>query len=174
MVAHGNQGVFRIDTTTLADGLHFVLVATTNEVGYVATKSFQLLVLNTPPELTILNPANGTSVSGQVGVTFLAKSNYLSNVSATIDGSPISSAGGYYLWNSASAPDGTHVLKVTATDQAGNVKTALSQFTTNNQSQTNALRYYLVGAGAIGVAAGVIATLALARLRRPKISAPPA
>jgi len=157
------QGTFYLDTTKLSDGPHLVVVTATDTVGFTAVKSFQLVVLNTPPAVVISSPINGSTVRGQVQVAFLVKTNYLSNVTAKIDGTPISGLSGSYVWNSAAAPDGSHVLTVTATDQAGNVRTVVSRFTTDNLTQ-NVIFWLYVGGAAV---AGAIVTLLVLRLRRP-------
>ncbi len=163
----------KIDTTGLPDGPHFVTVTATDVVGYTATSSFEFVALNTPPQILIGNPVNGTSLSGKVSVAFFAKSNYLANVTAKIDGIPISATGGSYTWDTTSVPDGSHVLTVIATDQAGNVKTVSSYFATNNQAQSSTFRYYVIGTAAVSALAGAVAATLIGRARRPKLPVAP-
>jgi hypothetical protein len=159
-------GTFYLPTTRLSDGPHLVVVTVTDAVGFSAVKSFQLVVLNTPPVVVIGSPVNGTTVRGQVQVSFLVKTNYLSKVTASIDGVPISAASGSYVWNSAAARDGSHILSVTATDQAGNVRTVVSRFNTDNTVQNEIFGAYI----ATAALAGAVITLLVSRLRRPDYS----
>jgi hypothetical protein len=156
-----------IDTTKLADGPHLIVLSVSNTVGFSTSKSFQLLVLNTPPAVVVGSPADGSTVNGMVQVSYFVKSSYLSNVTANIDGSPISSSGSA-AWNSANFPDGPHTLTVTATDQAGNVGSATVHFSSNNQGQVATFRNYLIATAAVAAVAGAVVTLAISRARRPK------
>jgi hypothetical protein len=173
MVAHSGHGTFWLDTGGLSDGPHLVVVTATNEVGYTAQKSFPLLVLRTPPTVVIGNPVNGSTVSGVVAVAFFAKTPYPGNVSASIDGTKISTSSGSYSWNSAAVPDGEHALVVNATDQAGNVGTATSHFFTNNQAQTTGVRNLIIETGAISAAGGALVAALILRMRVRSPRAPP-
>ncbi len=170
LLASGSTS-FKIETTGLPDGPHFVFVTATDVVGYTATSSFEMVVLNTPPQVLIGNPVNGTTVSGKVTLAFLAKTNYLADVTVKIDAAPISATGGAYTWDSTRAPDGKHVLTVTATDQAGNVRTASSYFSTSNQAQSLSLLYDIVGTAAVSALAGAVGARLIGRARRPKAPA---
>ena len=173
LVAHAGQGTFRIDTTTLADGPHLVVVTANDLVGHATIQTFQLVVLNTPPQVTVSYPVNGTTVNGQVNLAFSSSSPYLANMTASIDGSPVLANGTSYSWRSQSVADGLHQLKVIATDKAGNSRTVAVSFYTNNQAQsqqqarssTLAL-IYEAGAGVAGLLIGVVATLLVTRRRR--------
>jgi Subtilase family/Bacterial Ig domain len=157
------NGSFSIDTTKLPDGPNTVTITATDSVGLTASQSFVLTVLNTPPQVTIANPLNGSTVEGDVPLTFLARSNYIASITAEIDGKPLSTSGGSYLWDSASAPDGTHTLKVVAVDKAGNVGTSSVTFSTNNQAGRRQLNYTLEGTFAVAALLGAGVALAATR-----------
>jgi hypothetical protein len=170
-VVISGSGSFSIDTTKLADGPHYVAVTATDSVGYTNSSSFELVALNTAPQVLIGNPVNGSSVSGRVTLTFLSKSDYLANLTAKLDGVAIPTIDGSYQWDTASVPDGTHNLTVTATDQAGNSRTVTSIFDTKNAPQSQFTTYILATAGASALAGAAIAYLVV-RARRPKSAAP--
>ena len=89
----------------------------------------------TPPTLTLTNPRNGATVSGKVMVTTSASDNSsISGIrqSLYIDGTLKATAMGgtlSYSWNTSKIARGTHLLKVTATDPAGNATTVQSTVT---------------------------------------------
>ncbi|HEX2009522.1 MAG TPA: Ig-like domain-containing protein, partial [Roseateles sp.] len=80
----------------------------------------------TPPAVTIGNPANGSKVSGTVGITVQAADNTGSAALAQslyIDGQLVASSTGAtlsYKWNTRRASAGLHTIKATARDAAGN------------------------------------------------------
>ena len=91
----------------------------------------------TAPTVSITSPANGAAVSGAVNVTVNASDNLaVTSVSLSIDGgSAVSSnntAPFTNSWNSAAVANGTHTLKVTASDAAGNQATSTIQVNVNN------------------------------------------
>ncbi|MDA4123866.1 MAG: S8 family serine peptidase [Thaumarchaeota archaeon] len=165
-----NLGDIRIDTTKLADGPHYFTVTATDSVGYANSSSFEMVVLNTPPQVFIGNPVNGTTMSGKVTLSFFAKTSYLANLTAELDGKPMPVSGGSYAWDSSAVPDGSHRLTVTATDQAGNSRTVTSLFDTGNGAQAT-FRTYIIAAAAVSAIAGAAATYAIGRARRPRLAA---
>jgi thermitase len=83
----------------------------------------------TPPTLAISSPSNGAKVSGTVTITTSASDNngsagitqqlYIDGfLRSTVTGSPIK-----YNWNTRKVAKGTHTIKVTARDAAGNSTT---------------------------------------------------
>jgi hypothetical protein len=77
-----------------------------------------------PPVVTITSPANSAIVSGNVGIHATATDNVgVSQVSIYVDGTLQSTAPGSadsYNWNTRKAASGTHTIKATAWDAAGN------------------------------------------------------
>lgn len=93
----------------------------------------------TPPDVSILSPANGSAVSGtvslaasatdNVGVTKVAFLVDSVNVQTDADGSDGWSA----QWSSVNVGNGTHTVKAVAYDAAGNTATALASIAVSNQ-----------------------------------------
>jgi len=78
----------------------------------------------TPPVVSFISPANGTSVSGSVSISVNASDDRaVTSLSIALDGSPVTSfvVAPYMLsWDTLAASDGTHLLSATGTDAAGN------------------------------------------------------
>jgi hypothetical protein len=92
----------------------------------------------TAPTVSITSPANSASVSGTVSITASASDNvgvsvvtfFVDNVSiGTKTTAPYTAS-----WNSTGAATGSHVIKVTAQDAAGNLSTASIQVGINTTS----------------------------------------
>ena len=91
----------------------------------------------TPPSVSIGSPASGATVAGNIQVQGTATDNlgvttiqfYVDNqVVTTTPSSPFS-----FAWNSGNFANGSHVLKVVATDAAGNAGSVTISVTVNNQ-----------------------------------------
>jgi len=83
----------------------------------------------TPPTVSIIAPAAGTTTLGIVTLTASASDNVgISNVQFLIDGvatgTPLTSAPYTYNWNSIYVADGSHTVSAAAEDAAGNVATS--------------------------------------------------
>jgi Papain family cysteine protease/Bacterial Ig domain len=91
---------------------------------------------NIPPVISLLSPANGSTVSGTVSVLVSATDNIkVTSVTLSVDGSAKSSsttAPFTTVWNSGTVPNGTHTLTVTAKDAKGNNSSSSIQVSVNN------------------------------------------
>jgi hypothetical protein len=91
----------------------------------------------TPPTVSIISPANGSSVSGTVNITVNASdNNKVASVSLSVDGGNAISNSNIApftnIWNSGTVTNGSHTLNVTATDASGNKATSSVQVTVDN------------------------------------------
>ncbi|NCU05071.1 MAG: hypothetical protein GXC73_13905, partial [Chitinophagaceae bacterium] len=88
------------------------------------------------PTVSITSPSGGASVSGTVNVAVSAADNIkVTSVTLSVDGSASSSSTSSpftNVWNSATVPNGTHTLTVTAKDAKGNSKSTSIQVNVNN------------------------------------------
>jgi len=88
------------------------------------------------PAVSLLSPANGTSVSGTISVLVSATDNIqVTSVTLSVDGSAKSSsttAPFTNVWNSGTVLNGTHTLTVTAKDAKGNSSSSSVQVSVNN------------------------------------------
>ncbi|HYF01237.1 MAG TPA: SBBP repeat-containing protein, partial [Planctomycetota bacterium] len=96
-----------------------------------------------PPALTaaITSPANGATVSGNVGVTMTTTGSQAPtsfdlkvDKSATLFSGQVSSSTVTHFWSSNAYPNGVHTLDFTVTDGAGRTATASISVTVSNSS----------------------------------------
>lgn len=90
----------------------------------------------TRPVVGFVSPANGTSLTGNAGISVSATDNTaVSSVTLSIDGvaTATDTAAPYtFAWNTNSALNGSHTLSATAVDAAGNSSTASISVIVNN------------------------------------------
>jgi len=86
----------------------------------------------TPPQITIISPNDGATVSGRVPVQFTAfDAAGLAKFELYVDGELVqtllpTARSTYFMWNSNKADKGDHELCVKAYDTSGNVGTSVS------------------------------------------------
>ena len=107
---------------TSEEGVYLFSVIVTDSDGGSAVKVGYFEVDNTAPSVVILSPKNGSVVSGIVNTTFVAWDAKLVNASLIIDaGIPIDVTGTTsFTLNTTELLDGPHVIKLLASDLAGN------------------------------------------------------
>jgi protocatechuate 3,4-dioxygenase beta subunit len=133
------------DTTSVSDGGHVINARATDSASNVATDSNNVTVDNVdlPPTATILNPAEGSTLAGNVTLQVDASDAEdpvgALTVAWNVDGGTWQSAtynstSGYYeaSWDTASVSDGGHVINARATDSASNVATDSNNVTVDN------------------------------------------
>lgn len=104
----------------LAEPLLFV-----NGVAFGGDRICQVAGGDQPPTVNITNPADGSTVSGTIAVTAEATDDHdVAQVEFFVDGASIGvdtspSDGSSAIWDTTSAPDGTHQVTATATDGPG-------------------------------------------------------
>ncbi|MDB5906162.1 MAG: peptidase [Massilia sp.] len=128
---------FSWDSASRADGLTSLVAKAYDAAGNVASSTLSVSVGNTtptadvtPPSVSIGNPSNGSTVSGNVSINVNASDNVaLSGVSLYVDGALKATGNGAlsYNWNSRKASDGTHSIQAVARDVAGNSSTQTVQ-----------------------------------------------
>jgi hypothetical protein len=111
-VPAGNYYV--LDTTKLTDGPHTITVMATNMAGYYGSTTETIIVNNNVPYAQFVSPTSGSFVKGTVNVQYLVSGDYIKNVTLMLDNSTINST-----FNTASYSDGSHVLKLIVTNEAG-------------------------------------------------------
>jgi len=135
------------DTTAIADG-NYTLTAVAYDktlVNQTTSSPIPVTVSNnqgpppdtTKPKISLDAPATGDTVAGTVPINFTASDNVgVTEVDMTIDGATpptqTSSPPTDFTWDSTSVTDGSHTIKVTAYDAAGNFKSASATVTVNN------------------------------------------
>ena len=131
---------FSWDTSKVANGMSSLVAVAYDAAGNSkASSAVMVNVANnvfadtTPPVVTILNPGNGSMVSGMVAVGVSASDtagNSALQQTLYIDGKLVASGIGgslSYNWNTRKASAGTHTLQAVAQDAAGNTRSTSIQ-----------------------------------------------
>jgi len=115
----------------LPDGKHNLRVYASDIVGNDAEKTFSFTVDNTPPEILVKSPINGTKVSDSLNIDFKVKDENLAEDGViTIllpDGESLKDVTSY-SFNVADIDDGIYDLKIVAVDLAENEQTKILSF----------------------------------------------
>lgn len=123
------------DTTKSSKGQHILLAIARDAAGNVATSTGVIVTVNnsstdtTPPTVSMLAPANGSTVSGTVVLSATASDNVaVASVQFQLDGAnvgPLDTTAPYaYSWDTTKAANGSHTLTAIATDTSGNSATS--------------------------------------------------
>jgi hypothetical protein len=126
------QAFFDWDTTSVATGPH-VLKTRGYDIANNMTESAPLHVTvvrdSAPPTVTLTAPVSGAAVTGVVPITATAMDDSsVKTVDFYDNFQKLGTATGPYVfnWDTASIPDGSHVLKAIATDITGKATTSAS------------------------------------------------
>jgi hypothetical protein len=123
------------DSTTVADGTHWIAAQTIDSTGVVGTSPVAIVtVFNgtvTRPIVQLMAPATGSTLSGTVTLyATVASSLSIASVSFYVDNSRVGTittgAPYQFAWNSTSVADGAHTFYATATDSLGNIGTSVT------------------------------------------------
>jgi hypothetical protein len=109
---------FVVDTTKLTDGPHMVTITATNMAGYSGSSTLTIIVNNNVPYAQITSPFVGAFVKGMVTVNYVVSGDYIKNVTLMLDNTTVNST-----FNSQNFADGSHVLKLLVTNEAGTTYT---------------------------------------------------
>jgi parallel beta-helix repeat protein len=125
-----------LNTTTLSDGQHTLMVLALDKASNPSTTSTTLRVDNTPPTLSILTPQSGMTVGLTLIVSIQASD--VSNISRiefylqevlvyTATNAPYQ-----WSWDTTEYPNGEYTIEVKAYDTVGHVKTSQTTVTVKN------------------------------------------
>lgn len=118
------------DTTTVPNGSHWLAAQTTDSTGVVGTSAVVMVTVangtSSGPTVQLTSPATGSILSATVTLyATVTSSQSISNVTFLVDnvavGAPLTAPPYMTSWNTATVPDGQHVISVSATDSLGNV-----------------------------------------------------
>jgi hypothetical protein len=119
------------NSVTVPNGAHVLTATARDAAGNRQSASVSVTVANdtTPPTVSVTGPLDGASVSGAVTIAADATDDVaVAGVQFMLDGVNIGAevtAAPYALpWNTATVPNGVHVLTAIARDAAGNQRTA--------------------------------------------------
>jgi hypothetical protein len=118
------------DTTTVPNGTHWLAAQTTDSTGVVGTSAVVMVTVSNAassgPTIQLTSPATGSILSATVTLyATVASGQPITNVTFFVDnvavGAPLTAPPYMTSWNTATIPDGQHVISVSATDSLGNV-----------------------------------------------------
>jgi len=121
------------DTSFSSAGTYYYLVTAQDAKGNTSNPSTEALahvvLETTPPNVSMMAPADGTTVMGMAMIAASASDNVaVSSVQFLLDdinlGSPDTTSPYSFSWNTATASNGSHLLSAAARDSAGNAATA--------------------------------------------------
>lgn len=173
---------FPLNTTSLIEGIHTITLTVTDRAGNSIQKTSTITIDNTPPVVHITNPADQAELYGMITIQFSAQDRNLKKTLVYIDQAAFDVTGQTsYEWNSTEVGDGTHTIRITATDKAGNqgeeqiTITSINVQMAKQQSQDTGYQFgrdfgLIVGAIS-GLAIGAIAVYLITRkIKRKPIS----
>jgi hypothetical protein len=135
----GNEtGIHQLlwNTTTVQDGTHTINLSVVDQAGNTLEQTVSVIVDNTSPQVSIGAPAPSSNVNGTVNINFVANDTNLKTILLYIDNAVYNVTGQTtYPWNSEQVGDGSHTIRVVATDKAGNVGQAQITVTTSRVSE---------------------------------------
>ena len=115
----------------LPDGKHDLRIHATDIVGNEAEKTFSFTIDNTPPEILVKSPTNGTTVSHSLQIDFKVKDGNLSeDGSITIllpNGESLEDVT-FHSFNVTGIDDGVYDLEIMAVDLAENEQAKMISF----------------------------------------------
>ncbi|MFH1352060.1 MAG: Ig-like domain-containing protein [bacterium] len=124
------------DTSQCTDGTHTLKAITYDTSEQTDTDQIAVTADNTPPDVSIINPPDGSISSGTVNISAAASDNIgISKVEFYIDGdlkSTDSSSPYNWDWDTISYGESTHTVKVIAYNTANQIKSATHTVTVDN------------------------------------------
>jgi hypothetical protein len=134
------------DTTKVSYGSHTLRATAQDAAGNTGTSTNVTVSVNnskstTPPTVSITSPTNGATVSGTVAVAATATDNVgVTAVQFQIDnanvGSVVTTSPYSYSWDTTKVSNGSHTLRATAQDAAGNTGTSTNVTVSVNNSKS--------------------------------------
>jgi len=115
----------------LPDGKHDLRIRASDIVGNDAEKTFSFTVDNTPPEILVKSPINGTTISHSLNIDIKVKDENLAEVGAVTillpDGESLEDITSH-SFNVTKIDDGVYDLEIMAVDLAENEQTKMISF----------------------------------------------
>jgi hypothetical protein len=125
------------NTTLEQEGSYTIRLVIYDKAGNMFEEVNSVFIDRTKPNVAISSPATSTEVNGVVTINFEATDSNLQNALLYIDNAVFDVTGQtQYLWDSRSVADNLHVIKLVATDKAGNSNETQVIVTTTNIRDT--------------------------------------
>lgn len=140
----GAQSImYEWDTVPFKDGLHKIGVLAVDNVGNIVEQHVFVIVDNTTPSISIINPVNGSTLSDKVEIMFTSSDLYFDKVTLLLDEKKLIPLPIFikswnqtgiqtYEWDTSTAANGSYTIEVIAIDKAGNkFKASINVFIKN-------------------------------------------
>ncbi len=126
-----NHLPYQVDSTKYADGLHEIKYYANDKAGNENEKTTQVEFDNTPPKIENINPSTGSHLRQIVSVNANIIEKNLKQLQVFLDSNFLNSILPFNL-NTTEFEDGSHELKITAEDKAGNTAEKSTQIIIDN------------------------------------------
>jgi hypothetical protein len=132
-VVTGSPYTLSWDSSTVANGTHWLAAQTTDPTGVIGTSPVVAVAVansgSTTPTVEVTSPANGSIVSATITLYATVSSNQsIANVTFFVDnaavGQPVTSPPYSLSWDTTTVAAGQHAITATATDTLGNTGTS--------------------------------------------------
>jgi|GEM_PF-2908081 len=107
-----------VETALLFDGMHEIKIVAVDEAGNKADKSIRFAVDNSPPSILSLGPAEDIPLHGQVTLHPAIDEPHLTSIAWYIDNKLVSRELPL-KWDTKTEAEGTHIIRLEATDACG-------------------------------------------------------
>lgn len=163
----GGTQTYYWNTTNLTDGAYTVRLLIKDKAGNAFEKAATVTLDNTSPTPSIIAPGEGAELSGNVSIRLTVSDTNLDRVLLHVDSAMFNITGTSYNWDTTTVGDGTHTIKLVATDKAGNsAETSITVTTINVRRATEETRdTYLFLGLPIGLIIGALVVYVFLRKR---------
>jgi parallel beta-helix repeat protein len=122
---------WRYHYNTLNNGFHIISARAYDYINYSELLLRTIIVDTLPPQVTLLYPKGGEKIKGTTTIHWEAFDNQDDNLEISLSYSPVGNTNwhtimvngennGTYNWNISLLPNGDYILRISATDDAGN------------------------------------------------------
>ncbi len=146
---------FTVYTALFSDGAFNITIIVMDKALNAVNQTLTLIADNTAPAVSIFSPRQGAELLGTATINFSASDANLKEVHLYIDGAEVNITGTtVYSWDTATAGDGVHTIRLVAIDKAGNAAEATVTVITANLRRTveDTRNFFFM----LGTVAGVI------------------
>lgn len=122
---------YELNTALYPDGNHTIEIYAFDKAGNTGAKGALVNFDNSAPEINITSPADTSFVKHAVDTEGIVNDTNLLSYTISIDGAAVSNSLPY-LWDTFASGDGEHIIRINATDRAGNTASKEITVTVDN------------------------------------------
>lgn len=124
-------------TASLAEGQHDLMITASDSVGHIVSHDYRFTVDNTPPQVLVESPANGSTVSGVVNVSINVRDADLPDrewLEVALPDNRTLLDNSTFRLDTSHLQNGPHFMVVSARDSASNSATERIEFIVDNSA----------------------------------------